>query len=75
VKGLSLILIADVFRDLVKSYLITGLERGVPSLFVDVKGVYSSSNKMSIVGEVVEYIVSQLEKDASLHDDGEHFAF
>lgn len=46
-----------------------GLEKGVPSLFVDVKGLYTDAGKMAVVGEVVEDIVQKLEKD-TLHDDG-----
>ncbi|WWD02421.1 hypothetical protein V865_000460 [Kwoniella europaea PYCC6329] len=60
----------DKFRELAKAYIIKGLERGVPSLFVDVKGVYNDSEKMKVVGEIIEDIVSRLEKDASLSDDG-----
>ncbi|WRT68302.1 uncharacterized protein IL334_005278 [Kwoniella shivajii] len=59
----------DKFRVLAKAYIVKGLERGVPSLFVDVKGVYTDSEKMKIVGDIVEEIVAKLEKDASLNDD------
>ncbi|WWC63187.1 uncharacterized protein I303_105787 [Kwoniella dejecticola CBS 10117] len=59
----------DKFRELAKAYIVRGLERGVPSLFVDVKGVYTDSEKMKVVGEIVEEIVAKLEKDASLTDD------
>jgi peptide alpha-N-acetyltransferase len=61
-----------VFRERAKKYLISGLEKGVPSLFVDVKGVYVDAKRMEIVGEILEETISQLEKDASLHDDGEY---
>jgi hypothetical protein len=40
-------------------------------LFVDVKGVYPDASKMSVVGEVVEDIISNVQKDVSLHADGE----
>jgi len=40
-------------------------------LFVDVKGVYVEASKMEIVGEILEETITSLEKDASLHDDGE----
>lgn len=59
----------DEFRSLVRDYIVRGLERGVPSLFVDVKGVYADAAKMVTVGEVVEEIVSKLEAEASLHGD------
>ncbi|OCF40829.1 peptide alpha-N-acetyltransferase [Kwoniella heveanensis CBS 569] len=60
----------DKFAELARAYIVKGLERGVPSLFVDVKGVYSDSAKLNAVGEIVEEIVSKLEKEKSLNDDG-----
>ena len=48
-----------------------GLEKGVPSLFVDVKGVYVDASRMAIVGEILEDIVKSLENGSSLHGDGE----
>ncbi|WVR07434.1 hypothetical protein IAU60_004475 [Kwoniella sp. DSM 27419] len=60
----------DKFRELARTYIVNGLERGVPSLFVDVKGVYVNPAKMEAVGSIVQDIVSKLEKDASLNDDG-----
>lgn len=50
-----------------------GLEKGVPSLFVDVKGLYTDAGKMALVGEVVEEIVQKLEQ-GSLHDDGKQIS-
>lgn len=61
----------DEFRSLAREYLVRGLERGVPSLFVDVKGVYTDAAKMTVVGEVMEEIVAKLEGEHSLHGDGE----
>ncbi|WVQ81930.1 hypothetical protein IAT38_004057 [Cryptococcus sp. DSM 104549] len=60
----------DQFRQLAEAYIVKGLERGVPSLFVDIKGVYSDAAKMTAVGEIVEGIISKLEKNATLNDDG-----
>ncbi|ORY35432.1 NMDA receptor-regulated protein 1-domain-containing protein [Naematelia encephala] len=59
----------EAFRDRARTYLINGLERGVPSLFVDVKGVYQDATKMAVVGEIMEELVAELEKNASLHND------
>ena len=61
----------DEFRQRARKYLVNGLEKGVPSLFVDVKGVYADSAKMAAVGEIVEEIISSLENETSLHGDGE----
>jgi hypothetical protein len=63
--------IGETFRELARSYLVSGLEKGLPSLFVDVKGVYVDSEKMKIVGEIVENLIVQLEADSGLHEDGE----
>jgi len=60
----------DEFRALARAYIVRGLERGVPSLFVDVKGVYVDADKMAIVGEVIEDIVKALKAETSLHGDG-----
>lgn len=59
------------FRNRVKPYLINGLEKGIPSLFVDIKSLYTDAEKMVAVGEVVEDVIESLQKDASLHADGE----
>lgn len=58
------------FRTRVKPYLINGLEKGIPSLFVDVKSLYQNPEKMAAVGEIVEELIESLQKDSSLHDDG-----
>ena len=42
----------------------------MPSLFVDVKGLYRDASKMAAVGEIVEDLVVDLEKE-KLHDDSE----
>lgn len=61
----------DAFRTLAREYLVRGLERGVPSLFVDVKGLYADAAKLAAVGELMEEIVRQLTAEHSLHNDGE----
>ncbi|KAE8542640.1 hypothetical protein D1P53_001421 [Cryptococcus gattii VGV] len=60
----------DKFRELARAYIIKGLERGVPSLFVDIKSIYSDQEKMTAVGEIVEDIIQKLEKDSTLSNDG-----
>jgi hypothetical protein len=69
-------LLGETFRKLARDYLIAGLEKGVPSLFVDVKGLYRDASKMAAVGEIVEELVIDLEME-KLHDDGmsAHFAY
>ena len=41
----------------------------MPSLFVDVKGLYRDASKMAAVGEIVEQLVVDLEAE-NLRDDG-----
>ncbi|KIR78233.1 peptide alpha-N-acetyltransferase [Cryptococcus gattii EJB2] len=60
----------DKFRELARAYIIKGLERGVPSLFVDIKSIYSDQEKMTAVGEIVEDIIQKLEIDSTLSNDG-----
>jgi HEAT repeat protein len=59
-----------MFRVLATTYIVAGLERGVPSLFVDIKSLYENSDKMAVVGELVEDVVTKLEAETSLHGDG-----
>ncbi|BEI81931.1 hypothetical protein CcaverHIS002_0210910 [Cutaneotrichosporon cavernicola] len=59
----------EEFRALAREYLVRGLERGVPSLFVDVKGLYTDAAKMATVGELTEEIVRELQAEHSLHSD------
>lgn len=58
------------FRSRIRPYLVNGLEKGIPSLFVDVKSLYADADRMAAVGEVVEEIIETLQKEASLHGDG-----
>ena len=37
-----------------KAYVITALNRGIPSLFADVKALYKDAEKRSIIEKVVE---------------------
>lgn len=58
------------FRTLATTYIVAGLERGVPSLFVDIKSLYTNADKMKAVSEIVEDVVSKLEAETGLHGDG-----
>lgn len=55
-----------------KPYIVDKLEKGIPSLFVDVKSLYRDAEKMAAVGEIVEEIVETLQKESSLHEDGRY---
>ena len=47
---------------LVRPYLLSGLARGVPSLFADIKSLYSNVKKRDAVQEIVEGVLADLEK-------------
>jgi peptide alpha-N-acetyltransferase len=61
--------VGSTFEKLARAYLIAGLEKGVPSLFVDVKGLYRDASKMAAVGAIAEDLIVQLENE-KLHEDG-----
>ncbi|KDQ60157.1 hypothetical protein JAAARDRAFT_174177 [Jaapia argillacea MUCL 33604] len=42
------------FKESIKPYLTSGLEKGVPSLFVDIKSLYQDSQKLQVVQDFVE---------------------
>ncbi|GLB39170.1 putative N-terminal acetyltransferase A, auxiliary subunit [Lyophyllum shimeji] len=44
----------DDFLDLVKPYLLSGLTKGIPSLFVDVKALYTDDAKRQVIEDIVE---------------------
>jgi tetratricopeptide (TPR) repeat protein len=50
----------EAFGDLVRSYLVSGLTRGVPSLFVDLKGLYGEQSKRQKIEEIIEEVREKL---------------
>ena len=46
----------DEFKELIEVYLMSGLTRGIPSLFADVKSLYNDEQKRKIVEDVMEQI-------------------
>ncbi|KAF9482671.1 N-terminal acetyltransferase A, auxiliary subunit [Pholiota conissans] len=44
----------DKFAELAKSYLVQGLTKGIPSLFVDVKSLYVDAEKRDTIERIVE---------------------
>lgn len=55
----------DDFRDLVKPYLLSGLTKGVPSLFVDIKALYKDDSKREIVEQIVEAALADFSPNSS----------
>jgi N-alpha-acetyltransferase 15/16, NatA auxiliary subunit len=56
----------EQFKDLVKPYLLSGLKKGIPSLFVDIKGLYDDDQKRQIVEDFVEHVRETLSSGGSL---------
>jgi tetratricopeptide (TPR) repeat protein len=44
----------DQFRQLVKPYIIRGLEKGIPSLFADLKALYVHKEKQIVIEDIVD---------------------
>ncbi|KAG5641987.1 hypothetical protein DXG03_003816 [Asterophora parasitica] len=55
----------DEFRDLAKPYILSGLTKGIPSLFVDIKALYTDDSKREIVEEIVEAARSNFAPDST----------
>ncbi|CAE6477374.1 unnamed protein product [Rhizoctonia solani] len=76
-KRLSLdVALGEEFRGLVEPYIWTGLQRGIPSLFVDIKSLYKEDEKRVVVGEIVEGFLPKLKpqdepKEPKLATNGE----
>lgn len=45
---------AENFRELVKPYITQGLEKGVPSLFADLKALYIDKTKREVIEDIVD---------------------
>ena len=44
----------DNFKELVRPYLLSGLKKGIPSLFADIKGLYNDQSKQQTIEDIVE---------------------
>ncbi|KAK7684976.1 hypothetical protein QCA50_011811 [Cerrena zonata] len=44
----------DEFKELIESYLLSGIERGIPSLFTDIKLLYKDAFKQETIQSVIE---------------------
>jgi hypothetical protein len=58
----------DSFSRRVSAYIVDGLQRGVPSLFNDVKRLYAADDKRRIIQQFVEDCREQLEATGKLKD-------
>ncbi|KAI0341366.1 N-terminal acetyltransferase A, auxiliary subunit [Trametopsis cervina] len=46
--------LGDDFRELAEPYLITGIEKGIPSIFADIKSLYRDPYKLETIASIVE---------------------
>lgn len=48
-----------------RSYLLAGFQKGIPSIFSDIKSLYKDSSKERIVGEVAEELKSSVSPEST----------
>ena len=62
----------DTFKDLVTSYIMSGLTKGIPSLFADLKSLYDDEKKCEVIEGIVEGAREQFEpSDPPVRDPDE----
>ncbi|KAK7036634.1 hypothetical protein VNI00_011567 [Paramarasmius palmivorus] len=47
------------FRDLARAYIVSGLTKGIPSLFADLKSLYSDPAKLELIQGIVESVKTE----------------
>jgi len=81
--ALSLAPVSDgTFTSLAKPYILSGLQKGIPSLFVDLKGLYTDIAKMQAIQDIVEAELSSPSGEAdpstyiwTLYFLSQHYSF
>ncbi|KAH8102267.1 NMDA receptor-regulated protein 1a [Cristinia sonorae] len=51
--------LGDDFKALAEPYLFSGLDKGIPSLFADIKSLYRNNDKQQVIASIVETIREQ----------------
>ncbi|TFK20657.1 N-terminal acetyltransferase A, auxiliary subunit [Coprinopsis marcescibilis] len=65
-KRLSLsVSTGETFTQLAEPYLVRGLERGVPSLFADLKSLYKDDTKKDAIEKLLESALERFKKDSA----------
>lgn len=59
------IAVGNDFEELVKPYLISSLEKGIPSLFADIKSLYKDESKRQTIASIGEELITQHTEPAS----------
>jgi hypothetical protein len=55
----------DEFKELVKSYVLSSLQKGIPSLFADLKALYKDEFKRRTIEEIVEESIKDQQPDVT----------
>ncbi|KAH9928580.1 NMDA receptor-regulated protein 1a [Amylocystis lapponica] len=50
----------DEFKKLAESYILSGLKKGIPSLFADIKALYKEPQKQQVIEDIVEALREEL---------------
>ncbi|KAF5352217.1 hypothetical protein D9758_009235 [Tetrapyrgos nigripes] len=58
----------DDFKNLARPYITSGLTKGIPSLFVDIKSLYSDQSKLQAIQDIVEDIRKEAETQSQTSD-------
>ncbi|KAJ9115715.1 hypothetical protein QFC20_001042 [Naganishia adeliensis] len=61
----------DDFEQRIQAYLQAGLEKGIPSLFVDLKGLYEDQNKLRAIEGILEDMKKKLEAEYAASQETE----
>ncbi|KAJ9127946.1 hypothetical protein QFC24_000231 [Naganishia onofrii] len=61
----------EEFKQRVQAYLQAGLEKGIPSLFVDLKGLYKDQAKLEVVETILEDLKRKLEAESTAASDSQ----
>ncbi|GAA5899701.1 peptide alpha-N-acetyltransferase complex A subunit NAT1 [Sporobolomyces salmoneus] len=59
----------EQFRKKASNYLLSALSKGVPSLFADIKALYTDVEKQKVIGEIVESFRASLEEKGAIVTD------
>lgn len=57
--------VGDAFKELAKPYLLTGLAKGIPSLFADIKSLYKDKEKQQVIEDIVEASLTPTDPSSS----------
>lgn len=62
--------IGDAFESRARDYVTKAIQRGVPSLFSDVKSLYSDATKCQVIGRIAEELRAQYDPSHNARAEG-----